>query len=100
MQRRPNIGDTIEVGGLKAKIASDEECEASAFVVCGAESHWADDVKTTCSACGTTVFHRPYAPKKPPRICIPCMGKLAGPVGHVTTAKAEAELARKKLLDS
>jgi hypothetical protein len=73
MQPRPDVGDTIKIGDLSVKVGSEEECEQCAVVVCGSLSFFPDDVRTTCSGCGATVFHRPYAPKMPPKVCITCM---------------------------
>lgn len=54
------------------KIGTEDECEGCHFVVCGSKSFFDDDVKTTCSHCGTPIVHRPYSPKSPPKICIKC----------------------------
>jgi hypothetical protein len=35
-----------------------------------------DNVHTVCALCGTPVVHRPYVPKKPPKICMPCIMKM------------------------
>jgi hypothetical protein len=75
----PKVGDTVELGGIPVQIGSEEECEATDFVVCVPRSCFPrdkcfpDNVETVCCDCGTAVIHRPYAPKRPPRICIGCM---------------------------
>lgn len=74
---RPQVGETVELGGLSATVVSDEEAETCHIVVCGPRSCFPDDVRTTCSRCGATVFHRPYAPKTPPKIGIACLFALA-----------------------
>ena len=69
-----------EVGGkigLPIKIVEDAEAEASDIVICcytGQEQeHFkADNIYTTCADCGKDITHRPHAPKKPPKVCMPC----------------------------
>lgn len=56
----------------KIRVASKEECEQADVVVCGPTSHFGDDIHTFCSRCGADVVHRPYVPKKPPKICMAC----------------------------
>lgn len=72
----PEVGDTVEIGGVEAKVTSDAEAENACMVVCGRISGFQDDVRTTCSRCGAMVFHRPYAPKRPPKVCGGCMLKI------------------------
>lgn len=50
---------------MSADIAED------AIVICAADSHFADDVVTTC-ACGARIVHRPYVPAGATKICMPC----------------------------
>lgn len=51
--------------------------EDADFVVCQLinldhEIYFDDNVITDCTRCGERIQHRPYAPKKPPKICIKC----------------------------
>lgn len=62
----------IEVAGVRVEVASPEECEQAAFVVCSPIGFFDDDIKTTCAFCNTAIVHRPSAPKAPPKICICC----------------------------
>lgn len=78
------MAETVNIGGITATIVSDEEAELSAFVVCGdAELPYpfTDNVQTTCCDCGRAIVHRPHAPKRPPKICIACVG-LRAEGGH------------------
>jgi hypothetical protein len=38
---------------------------------------FADNVKATCCECGQAIVHRPYVPQNVPKICLPCIGKIA-----------------------
>ncbi len=53
-------------------VGTDEECEACEFVICGPMSFFPDDVRLSCSNCGETIYHRPYVPKRPTKICMKC----------------------------
>lgn len=61
---------------------SDAEAEKADCVAClpfGSHSPFSDNVFTTCHDCGTGIFHRPYAPKLPKKLCIRCaMGRIRG----------------------
>lgn len=50
------------------------EAEACDLVVCGlaGDSSFTDNVFTSCAICGTAIMHRPYAPKKPLKVCMRC----------------------------
>jgi len=63
--------------GLPLTIASDEEAESAAFVVCAfkgqeLERFKATNVYTECADCKSPITHRPHAPEKPPKICLRC----------------------------
>lgn len=66
------LGDVLE----QVQIVSDDEAEQSDFVVC-VPADWptpfSDNLTTTCHDCGCAVVHRPYAPKRPPKICLNCV---------------------------
>lgn len=66
----------VQIGGLDANVVSNAEAEKSCMVICGPASGFRDDVETICSLCGTTVFHLPYAPKAPPKVCGACVLKI------------------------
>jgi hypothetical protein len=69
-------GDTVNIHGLEVEVVSDADAEACAFVVCADAEllmPFADNVFTTCSDCGRGIQHRPYAPKRPPKICMSCV---------------------------
>ncbi len=45
------------------------------LVICmpeGRAEFFADDVRTSCVNCGRAIHHRPYAPKRAPKVCIAC----------------------------
>jgi len=68
----------LDVGELKVKVVSDEQCEQSDYVACvkwSTPGHFDDDLQGTCCRCGVSVRFRPHAPKKPPRICLQCLLK-------------------------
>ena len=69
-----------EVGGklgIPIRIVEDAEAENSDIVICvyaGQEQDQfkADNIYTTCADCGKNITHRPHAPKKPAKVCMPC----------------------------
>ena len=64
----------------KIQVVSDEEAEEADIVVCCTADmprYFDDDVFTTCAECGSAIFHRPHAPKKPRKVCIECAARLA-----------------------
>lgn len=67
--------DYIDTPFGKIRVAPEEECEKADYVVCGKPgfSLFEDDIHTTCSKCGAEIIHRPYAPVKPPKICLECL---------------------------
>lgn len=61
----------------KLRIVTSEEAEKCEFVVCLRDTPetkrvFDDDVDALCNDCGHAIFHRPQAPKKPPKICLQC----------------------------
>jgi hypothetical protein len=75
------IGSKITIAGVPVTIASEEDCEGADFVVCCRSGMWTpftDNVAASCADCGHPIFHRPTAPKTPPKICIECAGDRAG----------------------
>lgn len=73
------MSDTKIIDGIPGTVVSEAECEAADYVVCGPTSHFADDVHTTCSSCDAAIVHRPYAPLRPPKICVECFIAIVGP---------------------
>ena len=69
----PNIDEILK----RVKVVSAEEAEEADVVVCGPTSHFGDDVHTFCSRCGADIVHRPYVPKKPPKVCMSCATTMA-----------------------
>ena len=60
---------------LGIQVVSDEEAEEVDVVVCNTADIWSpfrDNVLTTCAECGAGIYHRPYMPKKPRKVCINC----------------------------
>jgi hypothetical protein len=65
----------------KVQIVSDEEAENVDMVVCLPDSgprYFDDDVTTSCAWCGIPIRHRPYVPKRPPKVCIHCASASTG----------------------
>ena len=72
--------DTLKIGTIEIPVVSDEEAEACDCVVCATAdtpTPWADNVHTTCTMCTAPIIHRPHAPQRPIKICIPCMIALS-----------------------
>lgn len=77
--RNPPLDPLSEILS-KVKIVSQEEAEESDMVVCctiGMTRYFTDDIETVCAECGTGIFHRPHAPKKPRKVCINCAADMA-----------------------
>ncbi len=71
------------------KVVDDATAESCAFVVCMPDfmpSQFTDNIKTVCCKCGTGIYHRPTAPKTPPKICVMCIAKEAP--GEAVTKEA------------
>jgi hypothetical protein len=66
--------DKVRIGGFEIPVVSNEEAEEVDFVVCSrvGPSPFSDNLESTCSFCGAAIMHRPYIPKKPPKICLEC----------------------------
>lgn len=65
----------ITIDGRRIPIVSQEEGERADAVVCGdpdTPTPWADNVRTNCGWCAAPIIHRPTAPRRPVKICIPC----------------------------
>lgn len=70
-------GSKTRIGGIPVTVASDEECERADYVVCviwDGPKYFLDDQKGSCCRCFRTVRFRPCMPKKPPKICVECLG--------------------------
>jgi hypothetical protein len=63
------------------RVVSDpEEMEQAEAVICmpdGEGQYFDDDVRTVCARCGVRIHHRPYQPKRPPKICLECAASAA-----------------------
>lgn len=62
---------------IRMEVESDpERWENSAGTICMRKAdvtyHFTDNLECPCSRCGATVVYRPFAPKKPPKICHVC----------------------------
>jgi hypothetical protein len=63
------------INGVPVTFATTEEAEGCEFLVC---VEWTtpplfrDNIRSTCGGCGTPLQHRPYAPRKPMRVCVEC----------------------------
>ncbi|MHB8574931.1 MAG: hypothetical protein ACYDCQ_06310 [Dehalococcoidia bacterium] len=54
--------------------------DSADYVVCarnGTGYSHADDVRSVCAVCGGGIHYRPYAPARPPKICLDCAFILA-----------------------
>jgi hypothetical protein len=71
----------------KIPVVSDEEAEQCDALICIPAS-WdagpfaATNVRGTCSVCGIAVQHRPHAPKRPTRLCLPCAMEMGQAPRH------------------
>lgn len=82
----------------KIKVVSQKEAEKVCYVVCGFDRHQDDDIETVCVLCCKAIVHRPYAPKKPKKICLDCAiktGLLKGQFGNVCVTKKVVEEVKK-----
>jgi ribosomal protein L37E len=73
---------TVEIAGVPVTVVSDDEAHLADFVVCiradsSAATDFDDNETGVCSRCSTAIVFRPYIPKGPPRICLPCAIALA-----------------------
>lgn len=64
------------------EIIDDDEAEQADAVACMRVedmpvANFDDDVITVCAMCGVAIRHRPYMPKRPPKVCIQCAFTLA-----------------------
>ena len=69
-------GAKTRIFGIPVTVASEEECERADYLVCvpwEGPRYFIDDQKGACCRCFRAVRFRPYAPKKPPKICLECM---------------------------
>ena len=65
---------------LGIQVVSEEEAEEADVVVCNTADMWTpfrDNVQTDCAECGTPIYHRPHAPRKPRKICLNCAAALS-----------------------
>jgi hypothetical protein len=64
------------------KLVDDDAAERADFVACLKKVNdtgaFSDNEEGVCSKCGEVVIFRPYAPKKPARICMECVTEMLG----------------------
>jgi hypothetical protein len=61
------------------KRATPDECEKADVLICAPVawgSMFTDSLIAACSQCNQPIQYRPYAPTKPPKLCVPCAGLL------------------------
>lgn len=66
---------------MKIHTISAEEAEAIGALACSFADQprtFTDDVETNCADCQKAIIHRPTAPKKPVKLCVPCCLERAG----------------------
>jgi hypothetical protein len=71
MSRYPKV----RIAGLDVEVVPEHIAETVAFMVCAkwdGPVYFTDDVRAVCVACGVAIRHRPYAPKRPPKVCMTC----------------------------
>jgi hypothetical protein len=69
-------------GGPLVDVVPDDVAATADIVVCvrqGAPVHFPDDVLDVCAGCGVGIRYRPYIPKRPMKLCVPCAVAWAGP---------------------
>lgn len=89
-------------------IETQDEGEACDCVVCIPVTEplaFPDNIVTECSECGQKIQHRPHAPKRPAKICLPCIqpkmereaarGELEVMITPKTAVEVLAHLAKK-----
>lgn len=65
----------------KIEVVSEEEAEECDAVICmpaDTPSPFEDNMVGRCSVCSREVIYRPHAPKRPPKICLPCFMEVEG----------------------
>jgi hypothetical protein len=85
------------------------EAEAADVVVCIELTQplaFPDNIIDICSKCGRPIQYRPNAPKRPPKVCLPCVqpklnrlakkGELQVMITRKTEREVKAHIARKK----
>lgn len=63
------------VDAFTLKPVNSEQAEAADYCVCLRKEDatpFSDNEFGVCCACGAEVQFRPYMPKRPPKICLPC----------------------------
>lgn len=63
--------------GLPIQIVDNAKAEQADVVICvyagqEQEQFKADNIYTHCADCQKPITHRPHAPQKPPKVCMPC----------------------------
>jgi hypothetical protein len=74
-QSKGEPGDIVTIHGVPCEVVSDADAELSDCVVCVPVSTpliFPDNLTGPCVGCGAPLQWRHHAPKKPPRLCMPC----------------------------
>lgn len=69
------IWPRVRIAGIDVTVASMEDCEKCAIMVCApwaSPSRFSDDVRAVCEGCGGAIRHRPQAPRTPMKLCSLC----------------------------
>ena len=65
----------VLIAEIEANVVPDHVAEQSDLVVCVLASspvYFPDDVRRLCAGCGTAIRHRPYVPKRAPKVRVLC----------------------------
>lgn len=65
----------VTIDGFPVEIVTDAEAETADMMICirwTMPPMYPDNQRGTCSRCGHAVQFRPYAPKRPARVCVNC----------------------------
>jgi hypothetical protein len=62
----------------------------SHYHVCAMTTNHPDDIEGRCALCDRTIYYRLSAPKRPHKICLPCLGKMAEKEKHDGTNQRPA----------
>lgn len=59
------------------KFSNEKMVENADYMICCLETEdpkaFNDNIRTKCCECKRTIIHRPEAPKRPKKICLPCV---------------------------
>lgn len=81
---------------IEIELGDDADAEACDAVVCARLTSpliRPDNLIDLCAKCGEAIQYRPHVPKKPPKICIRCLGPLPESTTINVTPTTVAEVA-------